>query len=158
MQEALLDQKPIEEFADDTRQLVSDAEALDAQLRARGWEFDGSECGAGESLAWRYPPSGYEPDHDLAESCTWFFLSLPEMGSYTLTDCPIEVHFPGHGIEVGTWRAANSQVLLEHIEAIESYRAGDDTAELPLPYVPGSSYHGEDPEYDGLPRPALAPV
>ncbi len=154
VREALLDDLPADEFPADTQQLVADGEALDARLHARGWEFDGTACGEGQSLAWRFPPSEHDPDHDLAEPRTWFFISLPEMGRYTLAELPIEVYLAGHGVEVGAWRAANIETLFEQIEAIESYRAGADTNGFPLPYVPGSCYHDEDSEYDGLPRPA----
>lgn len=91
-----------------------DLTAIDEVLTDRGWEFD-VDHSTDEMVTWYFPPSGIDTDDDTVEPVTRIWLTEDD---------------EWHVILVGAGEQAvdylfEAEALLEHLEIIEAYRAGD---------------------------------
>ncbi|TFV59155.1 hypothetical protein E4P42_09355 [Mycobacterium sp. PS03-16] len=91
-----------------------DLTVIDEELTERGWEFD-VDHSTDEMATWYYPPSGIETDDDTVEPVTRIWLTEDEDWHVILV---------GAG-EQGVDYAFEAESLLENLEAIEAYRAGE---------------------------------
>jgi len=112
---------PDDEYDEETVELVQAAVVFDEWITQREWTFDADFSLEGLA-SWIYLPSLAEVDDEAVEPVTrvWFKAVGDE------DDFPQQVSFAfvGAGGEADVQRVA-PDVLIDHIEAIEAYRAGD---------------------------------
>ena len=98
----------------DVTNLAAELELLDERITERGWTFD-DEQSDDEFAIWFYAPSGAEVGNNGLEPVTTIWMFAPEGGELV------------HLVLAGT--AEDVQLtpdeFFDHVEAIESYRAGD---------------------------------
>jgi hypothetical protein len=111
-----------DENEDGTAELEQAVETFNEWVTSRGWTFDTDFTGDGLA-SWYFGPSATHFDDERLEPVTriWFTLvgdddDFPNRVSAVLV---------GTGEDSGATYAAAPEVLLEHIDAIETYRAGD---------------------------------
>lgn len=92
----------------------TDLEILDRELTSSGWEFD-VEFSTDEMATWYYPPSGIDTEDETVETVTRIWLTAEEEWHVILV---------GSG-EDGVDFVFSAESLLDNLEAIEAYRAGD---------------------------------
>lgn len=92
---------------------ADDLAAIDEELTERGWEFD-VDHSTDEMVTWYYPPSGIDTDDESVETVTRLWLTEDEEWHLILA---------GSG-EEGLDYVFDAEALLEHLDAIEAYRAG----------------------------------
>ena len=112
---------PDDEYDVETVELVQAAAVFDEWLTRRGWTFD-TDFSLEGLASWIYPPSISEFDDELIEPVTrvWFKAvgdddDFPEQVSFALVGAAgaDDIH------------RITPDVLLEHVETIEAYRAGE---------------------------------
>jgi hypothetical protein len=94
--------------------IATDLEAFDQRITERGWSFDEDE--SDEDFAfWFYGPSGTDVDDDDVAPVTTIWMSADEDAEMV------------HLMLAGTTEdsAFIPDELVEHLDAIEAYRAGD---------------------------------
>jgi hypothetical protein len=91
----------------------TDLDVVDEELTERGWEFD-VDHSTDEMVTWYYPPSGIDTDDVSVETVTRLWLTEDEEWHLILA---------GSG-EEGLDYVFDAEALLEHLDAIEAYRAG----------------------------------
>ncbi|BBY18034.1 hypothetical protein [Mycolicibacterium litorale] len=94
--------------------VADDSLVVDEVITSRGWEFD-LENSNDEMVTWYFPPSGISTDDEAIETVTRIWLTTEEEW---------HVIFVGAGAD-GIDYVFSAEALLEHLEAIERYRAGD---------------------------------
>ena len=111
-----------DETEDGTDELEQAVETFNEWVTSRGWTFDTDFTGAGLA-SWYFGPSATEFDDERLEPVTriWFKL-VGDDDDFPNTVSAVLV---GTGENSGATYAVEPEVLLEHIEAIETYRAGD---------------------------------
>ena len=111
-----------DETEDGTDELEQAVETFNEWVTSRGWTFDTDFTGAGLA-SWYFGPSATEFDDERLEPVTriWFKL-VGDDDDFPNTVSAVLV---GTGEETGGIYAVEPEVLLEHIEAIETYRAGE---------------------------------
>lgn len=92
---------------------ADDLAAVDDELTERGWEFD-VDHSTDEMVTWYYPPSGIDTDDESVETVTRLWLTEDEEWHLILA---------GSGEESLDY-VFDAEALLEHLDAIEAYRAG----------------------------------
>lgn len=97
-----------------TPQPGDDLTAVDEELTERGWEFD-VDHSTDEMVTWYFPPSGIDVDDESIEPVTRIWLTEDEDWHLILV---------GAG-EDGVDYVFDAETLLEHLDVIEGYRAGD---------------------------------
>ncbi|MGE2715514.1 hypothetical protein ACQI4L_15765 [Mycolicibacterium litorale] len=90
---------------------------VDEVITSRGWEFD-VEFSTDEMVTWYFPASGITSDDEAVETVTRIWLTAEEEWHVILV---------GSGAD-GVDYVFSAESLLENLETIEAYRAGD-----PLP-------------------------
>ncbi len=121
-----VDYSPDDEYPPDVVELVQAATVFDEWITVRGWTFD-TDFSLEGLACWIYPPSVTEFDDDAMEPATrvWFTTSGDE------DDFPEQVGFALVGAAgEDDIRRVSPDVLIEHIAALETYRAGDATPEI----------------------------
>lgn len=92
---------------------------VDEVITSRGWEFD-VDNSTDEMVTWYYPAAGIESDDESIETVTRIWLTADEEW---------HVIFVGSGAD-GADYVFSAEALLEHLETIEAYRAGDALPEF----------------------------
>ncbi|WP_197377094.1 hypothetical protein [Mycolicibacterium baixiangningiae] len=92
----------------------NDLEIVDGELTSNGWEFD-VEFSTDEMATWFYPPSGISSEDETVETVTRIWLTAEEEWHVILV---------GSG-EDGVDFVFSADSLLDNLETIEGYRAGD---------------------------------
>ncbi|BCI51295.1 hypothetical protein NIIDNTM18_05730 [Mycolicibacterium litorale] len=87
---------------------------VDDVITSRGWEFD-VEFSTDEMVTWYYPASVLDTDDEAVETVTRIWLTEDEQWHVILV---------GSGAD-GIDYVFSAESLLENLETIEAYRAGD---------------------------------
>ena len=95
-------------------EVEDDGLLVDDVITSRGWEFD-VDNSSDEMVTWYFPPSGFESDDETVETVTRIWLTEDEEWHVILV---------GAGAD-GIDYLFSAEALLEHLETIEGYRAGD---------------------------------
>lgn len=96
-----------------------DGLVVDDVITSRGWEFD-VEFSTDEMVTWYFPPSLFDTDDETAETVTRIWLTEDEQWHVILV---------GAGPD-GVDYVFSADALLDNLEAIEAYRAGDPAPEF----------------------------
>ena len=97
--------------------IVADLVEFDERITERGWAFD-EETSNDDVAAWFYEPSGTEVDDGLPVTSLW--LDAAEDGAI------VRVVFVGR---TDSYEFGHDE-FVEHLDAIEAYRAGDPVPEF----------------------------
>lgn len=110
-------QEVVEQLSTIQDAVVADLAEFDERITERGWTFD-EEASGDEVAAWFYEPSGTEVDDGLPVTSLW--LDAAEDGAIVRVVFvgSTDSHEFGHG------------EFVEHLDAIEAYRAGDPVPEF----------------------------
>ncbi|KUI27411.1 hypothetical protein AU196_07985 [Mycobacterium sp. IS-1742] len=92
---------------------------VDEVITSRGWEFD-VDNSSDEMVTWYFPPSGISSEDETVETVTRIWLTEDEEW---------HVIFVGAGAD-GVDYVFSAEALLDHLETIEGYRAGDPVPEF----------------------------
>jgi hypothetical protein len=93
---------------------ADDGLVVDDVITSRGWEFDVDNSND-EMVTWYFPPSGISSEDETVETVTRIWLTADEEWHVILV---------GVGAD-GVDYVFTADALLEHLETIEAYRAGD---------------------------------
>jgi hypothetical protein len=91
-----------------------DGLVVDDVISSRGWEFD-VDNSSDEMVTWYFPPSGFDSEDETVETVTRIWLTEDEEWHVILV---------GAGAD-GADYVFSADALLDHLETIEAYRAGD---------------------------------
>jgi hypothetical protein len=116
-----------DETEDGTAELEQAVETFNEWVTSRGWTFDTDFTGDGLA-SWYYGPSATEFDDERLEPVTRIWFKL--VGDDDDFPNTVSVVLVGTGEDAGATYAVEPEVLLEHIGAIETYRAGDSVPVL----------------------------
>ncbi|KUI23681.1 hypothetical protein [Mycobacterium sp. GA-2829] len=89
---------------------------VDDVITSRGWEFDVDNSND-EMVTWYFPPSLFDTDDETVETVTRIWLTEDEQWHVILVGAAPD----------GVDYMFSAESLLENLEAVEAYRAGDAT-------------------------------
>lgn len=113
----------VKETLDDVDvELAQAVETFDEWLTARGWTFD-AEFSTDTLISWFYEPSAATVVDEIHEPVTRIWITA----SGEADDFPegVKAVLVGTGEDQGALYTVAPEVLLAHIDSIESYRPGD---------------------------------
>ena len=113
----------VKETLDDVDvELAQAVETFDEWLTARGWTFD-AEFSTDTLISWFYEPSAATVVDEIHEPVTRIWITA----SGEADDFPegVKAVLVGTGEDQGALYTVEPEVLLAHIDSVESYRPGD---------------------------------
>jgi len=113
----------VKETLDDVDvELAQAVETFDEWLTARGWTFD-AEFSTDTLISWFYAPSAATVVDEIHEPVTRIWITA----SGEADDFPegVKAVLVGTGEDQGALYTVAPEVLLAHIDSVESYRPGD---------------------------------
>ncbi len=113
----------VKETLDDVDvELAQAVETFDEWLTARGWTFD-AEFSTDTLISWFYEPSAAAVVDEVHEPVTRIWITA----SGEADDFPegVKAVLVGTGEDQGALYTVEPEVLLAHIDSVESYRPGD---------------------------------
>jgi len=113
----------VKETLDDVDvELAQAVETFDEWLTARGWTFD-AEFSTDTLISWFYEPSAATVVDEIHEPVTRIWITA----SGDADDFPegVKAVLVGTGEDQGALYTVAPEVLLAHIDSVESYRPGD---------------------------------
>jgi len=113
----------VKETLDDVDvELAQAVETFDEWLTARGWTFD-AEFSTDTLISWFYEPSAATVVDEVHEPVTRIWITA----SGEADDFPegVKAVLVGTGEDQGALYTVEPEVLLAHIDSVESYRPGD---------------------------------